>query len=126
MTASPGHRATFGRGQRLRRGADFRAVYAARARAADARLVAYARANGLGVTRLGLSVGRRCGGSVQRNRTKRLLREAFRQARHAFPAGYDVVLVPLGRDWTFDEADRRLRALVPEAVRRAEKKAAPS
>jgi len=117
------HRATLGRRERLRRGGDFRAVYATRARVADGRLVVYAKANGLDVTRLGLSVGRRCGGAVQRNRTKRLLREAFRQARHAFPAGYDVVLVPLGREWTFAEADRRLRALVPGAIRRARKKA---
>ena len=126
MTASPRHRATLGRSERLRRGADFRAVYATRARAADGRLVVYARANGRDVTRLGLSVGRRCGGSVERNRTKRLLREAFRQARHTFPLGFDVVLVPLGRDWTFDEVDRRLRALVPEAIRRVRKKAGPA
>ncbi|MBL7139867.1 MAG: ribonuclease P protein component [Planctomycetes bacterium] len=122
MTGPEHHRATFGRSERLRRGAEFRAVYADRARASDGRIVAYARANGLGVMRLGLSVGRRCGGSVQRNRTKRLLREVFRQVRREFPAGYDIVLVPLGRDYTFDEVDRRLRALVPDAIRRAERK----
>jgi ribonuclease P protein component len=76
------------------------------------------------VTRLGVSVGKRCGKAVGRNRVKRLLREAFRQARADLPRGYDVVLVTLGRDYTFEELDRRIRVLVPEAVRRAQERAA--
>jgi ribonuclease P protein component len=110
--------ATLNRDQRVRRTAGFQAAYAAKGRAADGRLVVYARVNGLGRTRLGLSVGARIGGSVVRNRVKRLLREAFRQARADFPTGYDIVIVPLAADYTFQEIDRRLRALVPAAVRR--------
>ena len=104
--------------ERLRTTREFRAVYAARARAADGRLVVYVRPNPQGATRLGVSVGRRSGGAVQRNRTKRLLRETFRRARADLPGGYDVVIVTLGRDYTFEEVDRRIRSLVPEAVRR--------
>ncbi|HUX02428.1 MAG: ribonuclease P protein component [Phycisphaerae bacterium] len=119
MSASPTGRATLRRRERLLATGQFRAVYAARARAGDGRIVAYARPNGGDVTRLGVSVGKRCGKAVARNRTKRLLREAFRRARADWPAGYDVVLVAVGRDYTLDEVRRRIGALVPEAIRRA-------
>ena len=116
--ARRGRGQTLGRNQRLLRTAEFQAVYAAKGRAADGRLVVYARASGLEETRLGLSVGLRVGGSVVRNRVKRLLREAFRLNRAAFPAGYDIVIVPLASDYTFQEIDRRLKSLVPAAIRR--------
>jgi ribonuclease P protein component len=117
-------RADLGRNRRIIKTADFRTVYATRARAGDGRLVAYARVRpGGGVTRLGLSVGKRCGDSVRRNRVKRLLREAFRLARAEFGEGFDIVLVPLAGGFTFEDADRAVRSLVPQAISRARKAA---
>jgi ribonuclease P protein component len=43
--------------------------------------------------RLGLIVPRKVGGAVERNRVKRRVREWFRTARPALPAGLDLVVV---------------------------------
>jgi ribonuclease P protein component len=48
--------------------------------------------NGLGITRLGLTVSRKTGNAVKRNRVKRLIREFFRLNDTCFPLGYDIVI----------------------------------
>ncbi len=82
--------------ERLRRPAEFRRVYDCRAAASNAIVLVYAVENTLGFTRFGVSVSRKLGGAVQRNRLRRLLREAFRLSRAQLPAGLDLVLIPRG------------------------------
>ncbi len=50
--------------------------------------------NQMGITRLGLSVGKKIWrGAVQRNRVKRIMREGFRLSYDQLPKGVDLVLI---------------------------------
>lgn len=79
---------------RIRRAADFQRAYKRRASASDRRLLVFGHPNGLGHPRLGLSVSRKIGGAVVRNRWKRMIREAFRLTRPRLPEGVDLVVIP--------------------------------
>jgi ribonuclease P protein component len=80
--------------EHLRRPGDFRRVYDRRRSASDGWLIVYACENGLPYLRLGLSVSRKVGPAVRRNRLRRLYREAFRLSRAELPTGLDLVLIP--------------------------------
>ena len=88
----PAH--TFSRKLRLRTQAEFDRVYRAKVFAADDVLVINACASNLPHPRLGLSVSKKVGNAVARNRWKRLIREAFRLSQDELPAGIDLVARP--------------------------------
>lgn len=81
---------------RLSRSGDFDRVYREGSSRANRFLVFYAfpRAEAAsGEPRLGISVGRKVGGAVVRNKVKRALREAFWAQSEQLPAGHDFVVV---------------------------------
>jgi ribonuclease P protein component len=54
--------------------------------------------------RLGVTVSKRVGNAVERNRVKRLVREVYRRRKAAFPAGLDVVFVAKRQAVALDHA----------------------
>ena len=98
MSEAPGAeggRSRKGRRRRLSRSAEFERVYREGRSHASRHLVlhSFPRTTDSDGPRLGISVGRKVGGAVERNRMKRLLREAFWSAAADLPPEHDFVLV---------------------------------
>lgn len=77
--------------ERLHRSDDITSVLRSGRRRGGALVVVHLRPASGGASRVAVVASRRVGGAVQRNRAKRLLREASRQL--CLPQGYDMVLV---------------------------------
>lgn len=108
----------------LRRPSEFRAVYDFRCGASDAWLAISAKPNDRAYSRLGLSVSRKYGNAVRRNRLRRLYREAFRLGRHNLPSGLDLVMTPRSaKEPTLVQVAASLKALVSQISKRLAKQA---
>ena len=90
---------------RVTRSPDIRRIFADGLRASRGPLTVIGLATGPTHpdSRVGVIVGRRFGGAVQRNRIKRRLRVLLRTHTEAIPLGWDVLVLPRtsAQQWTF-------------------------
>ena len=113
-------RSHFPKSFRLLRTGQFQQVFAARHSAADYAIIVFAAPNELSHCRLGLSVSKRTGNAVVRNRWKRLIREAFRKSCAELPSGFDLVVLPQRNAdvRTVKHLDQSLKKLAAKIVKR--------
>jgi ribonuclease P protein component len=78
--------------ERLRKRQQFLDVFTTGLRKESRNFKCILRKNGSPRQRLGLTVGKRAGNAVTRNRIKRLLREFFRRNKDRLPASIDIVM----------------------------------
>jgi ribonuclease P protein component len=116
----------FRKEEHLRRPAEFQRVYDRKRSVSDPLLIVYGCANGLAYLRVGLSVSRKVGPAVHRNRLRRLYREAFRLTRHELPAGLDLILIPRRPEHpTLEELKRSLAKLVRQLAQKLAREGPP-
>jgi ribonuclease P protein component len=82
-----------GKEERIRKRGDFLRVQRRGERFVRKCLIFLFKKNGLHKSRLGITVSRKVGGAVERNRIKRWVREAFRRRKHRLVKGLDVVVI---------------------------------
>jgi ribonuclease P protein component len=111
----------FPRSHRLTRRRQYVEAYDKGCRASSASFTIYGLANDLGHSRLGLTVTRKIGNAVVRNRIKRMLRDVFRRRRQELAAPLDLVVnvKPSILRQPADHLEREFLATVAAVARRA-------
>jgi len=84
---------SFRRHERLRRQKDFQLTLRHGSRRQTKNFTIILRPNALEFSRLGVTVSKKVGNAVKRNRVKRCLREFFRLHKHKLPPSHDLVIM---------------------------------
>ena len=94
----------------------FQKLYRSRGQA-NGLLVLYARPNGTAQNRIGITVSKKLGHAVVRNRVRRRLREVYRLNEDAFRQGWDIVVVARSRciDAPFETLTKAYLSLAAKA-----------
>jgi ribonuclease P protein component len=111
----------FPRASRLTARRQFVAVYDRGRKVRRSAFLMFGAPNRLGYSRLGLTVTRKNGTAVRRNRIKRRFRDLFRRHREELPGSLDLVVNGHARvlDSTADQLERDFMSAVRELARKA-------
>lgn len=110
----------FSKAQRVIKSGEFSRILKKGSCAADGTLVIFAvPGSDNAIARLGVTIPKRTGNAVQRNRWKRLIRESFRTQQQAIPTGYDFIVRPKkGAQPVWEQIRVSLPRLANKAVKR--------
>ena len=96
---------------RLKKQADFQRLFQKGKRAFSPSITMLYRPSD--TMRMGISIGKKHGKSVMRNRIKRLLREAFRKTQGEMKGKYSIVLIPKIRDeYSYKTFEQHLKCMI--------------
>lgn len=96
---------------------EFRTLYYRGKSQVHPMLVTYVRKNRLGIPRAGITAGKKVGKAVQRNRCRRVIREAYRELAPRISGGWDIVFVARVR--TLYVKTPAVRQVMEEQLRKA-------
>lgn len=101
----------------LKKNQDFKLVYGKGKSHVNRLLVVYFLPNGSNHNVLGLSVSKKVGNSVVRNKVKRRIRESYRLNEETIASGYDIVIIARVRakDSDFHSVNRALIHLLKKS-----------
>ena len=104
------------RQQRLKKRTDISRVFSSPNKVSCFGAKLFYRENGLDRNRLMVTLVRKYGTAVQRNRAKRVTKEAYRRMQASLETGYDLVVVLYPHNDTYDNRSRQLQELFQKAV----------
>jgi ribonuclease P protein component len=106
-------RNSFTKAERILKKKEFTAAYDKGKRLSSKNFIVFLHPSQAGNRRLGVTVSKKVGEAVQRNRIKRLLREFFRLNKDRLPSGQDIVIIARAdvSSRKYDEIKRELEAL---------------
>jgi ribonuclease P protein component len=121
VNSGPAAQETFSRGDRLRKRREFEECYASGVRVSGRLLQVFLRSSVEGPPRIGISVPKRVGSAVVRNRVRRRVRELFRRHRDLFRKKTAALVVharPEAARAPFEDLESDYRQTVRRALER--------
>ena len=113
---------TLAKPDRIKRRKDLSRAFQQGKSASDGSIRLHVLANSLGRSRMAVTVSTHDGNAVQRNRIKRICREAFRTCRAELPDSFDYLLQPhVGAELNVEAIRRSLRELAGRLTKDAVK-----
>ncbi|PID39690.1 MAG: ribonuclease P protein component [Proteobacteria bacterium] len=109
------------KGERVRERREYLSIQRGGAKLHLQHLLAFIKPGPSTCRRIGITVSKKVGNAVARNRLKRLLREGWRRKKNEFPLGYDVVLIAKrnATEAGYEDLERQVEQVAKRVTRAA-------